>query len=224
MNSKQTYEINELLNETIKKLIYEVFTEVLSESSIHRTSDFFLKCPDSININEILFLVENDLQQLIRIKLSKALLHGNRINPLHNLSVTQKRSTKNIGWLLNEKKLQLFYDLLVLNAFINAKECGFEIFRLHFYSISQFEGKIKWYGQANELTYLFISELINGKRIIPYPKSMYKLLCEHFCKPDGKNFTPVDLRRNHGRGIANKTRLDNLCGIAYKIINSQYMD
>ena len=93
-----------------------------------------------------------------------------------------------IGWIKEEQKLQLFYNLLINHGFIS---CSYKIFRSHFIGIEVCE-KIKWLSHKTYLAYLFNALRLGG--FIPKSKSPHKLLTEHFVDGDGSPLSSNNLR------------------------------
>lgn len=114
-----------------------------------------------------------------------------------------------IGWLLPKERLRAFYEALRQSAFIR---CSYKVFEQHFLSIDFVPPKIRWYGNANALSYLFTLELTT-KKIIPFTKAPFKLISNHFCKPNGDDFKNDLLRKNHFKGIGNRDSLDAISKI-----------
>lgn len=119
-----------------------------------------------------------------------------------------KFNEKGIGWLKNEKALEVLYNLLKKNEYII---CDFEYFNNLFYGKSSQQDKIVWQANLNELVYLIAR--LREEGIIPQHKNPHVLLKENFIDKYNKPLKPGSLRSLLEKGIRNSKRialLDNI--------------
>ena len=112
-----------------------------------------------------------------------------------------KNSSGNIGWLKSDQALLTFHSKLISYGFVAV---NFLEFQSHFVGVTAIRNPLRWFGQTNQLSYLF--EQLRTFKIIPTSENPHQLIKEHFLDKKGRGLKGENLRSSlnqvrNGKGI-----------------------
>jgi hypothetical protein len=139
---------------------------------------------DAFTKEKIRQIVHDEVKLLLNANLNDGSNFSFPISP-----VFSNAFSGNIGWLKSNQALLTLYNKLISYGYLVT---DFQQLKSHFIGTTTIEIRLIWFGQINQLTYLFDQLRTNG--IIPDSKHPHQLLKKHFLNPKGRELKGEILR------------------------------